>query len=98
MHVLTPDVMDLLEAQQRSPGNCPPTLSSALAELSRRSDYFALEDPDARYDLGDPYGLFAAQLALALAGRDRSRILARVLDLVAQYEPAADRNDAGVTA
>lgn len=98
MHVLTPEVMDILETQQRSPGDRRPTLSSALAELCRRSDYFALEDPDARYDLGDPYGTFAAQLALALAGRDRSRILARVLDLVAQYEPAAPREDAGVSA
>lgn len=98
MHVLTPEVMDVLDAQQRSPGDRRPTLSSALAEISRRSDYFALEDPDARYDLGDPYGLFTAQLALALAGRDRSRILARVLDLVAQYEPAADQERAGVGA
>ena len=98
MHALTPEVMDILDAQQRSPGDRRPTLSSALAELSRRSDYFALEDPDARYDLGDRYGLFAAQFALALAGRDRSLILARVLDLVAQYEPAADREAAGVTA
>ena len=89
MHALTPEVMEILDAQQRSPGDRRPTLSSALGELARGGDYFALEDPDARYDLGDQYGLFTAQLALALAGRDRARILARVLDLVAQYETAA---------
>ncbi|HXF64143.1 MAG TPA: sugar phosphate nucleotidyltransferase, partial [Caldilineaceae bacterium] len=73
MHVLTPTVMEILErqlaAQPAGNGNramAPVTLSSALAELAPREQYLALEQQNARYDLGVKYGLFTAQLALAL--------------------------------
>ena len=49
----------------------PVTLVDALAELARQEQYLAVEDEGRRYDLGVPYGLLIAQLALALNGRDR---------------------------
>lgn len=79
LHVLTPAVMDLLAAGLPAGAS----LSSALAELARRERYLALELGDRRYDLGNRYGLFAAQLALALSGRDRNDVLALLLELLA---------------
>ena len=64
------------------------TLSSALAELARREKYLALEQTGARYDVGVKYGLLTAQLALALNGRDREEVLARLLELLAQRDIA----------
>jgi UTP--glucose-1-phosphate uridylyltransferase len=104
MHVLTPLVMQLLheqierrQAAANSAGTI--TLSSALAELGRREKYLALEQTGARYDVGVKYGLLTAQLALALSGRDREEVLARLLELLAQRdltrniarEPLAER-------
>ncbi len=81
MHVLTPAVMDILGEQLAA--NAGATLSSALAELARRERYLALESEGRRYDLGVRYGLLTAQLALALAGRDRGEVIEKVLELVA---------------
>ncbi len=84
VHVLTPAVMDILaENQQRSP-TAPLGLSPALAELARRERYLALEVAGHRYNIGVKYGLFTAQLALALDGADREKVLAQILDLLAQ--------------
>jgi UTP--glucose-1-phosphate uridylyltransferase len=82
MHVLTPTIMDYL-------GRNPATLSAALDEVARHEQYLALEEPDRRYDIGARYGLLNAQLALALAGRDRTEVLAQVLELLAMREMAA---------
>jgi UTP--glucose-1-phosphate uridylyltransferase len=79
MHVLTPTVMDYLSRN-------PPTLSAALDELAHHEQYLAFEEPDRRYDIGARYGLLNAQLALALAGRDRAEVLAQVLELLAIRE------------
>jgi UTP--glucose-1-phosphate uridylyltransferase len=88
MHVLTPAVMDLLgevlAAEER------PTLSSALALLPRRERYLALCMSARRYDLGARYGLLQAQLALALAGRDRDEVLTQLIELLAQREASSD--------
>jgi len=48
-----------------------------------------VEDDGRRYDLGSPYGLFIAQLALALNGPDRSQVLSQVLELLADREIGA---------
>ena len=83
VHVLTPIVMDLLaEAAGRSDG--PLHLSPVLAELARRERYLALEVKGQRYNIGVKYGLLTAQLALALDGVDREKILAQIVDLLAQ--------------
>ncbi|HEX4771038.1 MAG TPA: sugar phosphate nucleotidyltransferase [Bryobacteraceae bacterium] len=88
MHVLAPTVMEILEQQlEASPANT--TLSSALCELAAREQYLALEQTGRRYDIGAKYGLFHAQLALALDGQDRSKVLAQLLDLVALHDTQA---------
>jgi UTP--glucose-1-phosphate uridylyltransferase len=87
MHVLTPVVMDLLEHQLSGPA-ARGSLSAALAELARRERYLALEFHDRRYDLGERYGLFNAQLALALSGLDRDLVLEGLLETLAQRESA----------
>ncbi|MEZ4727886.1 MAG: sugar phosphate nucleotidyltransferase [Caldilineaceae bacterium] len=98
MHVLTPTIFGILERQiatfQQSAGNNKPggiTLASALGELAGREQYLALEKHDSRYDVGVKYGLLTAQLALALSGRDRDEVLAKLLTLLAQRELSIDQ-------
>jgi UTP--glucose-1-phosphate uridylyltransferase len=91
MHVLTPTLMDILADLAAGAGeDATPaagiTLSAALAELAGREKYLALELPGARYDVGVKYGLLTAQMALALNGKDREEVLARLLELLAQRE------------
>jgi UTP--glucose-1-phosphate uridylyltransferase len=85
IHVLTPAVMDILDEQAgRDRAGRSLDLSSTLAELARRERYLALEVAGQRYNIGLKYGLLTAQLALALDGVDRERILAQIIDLLAQ--------------
>lgn len=91
MHVLTPTVMEILGRQlAATPAaqSAAVTLSTALAELAGREQYLALEQHNARYDLGVRYGLLTAQIALALNGQDRDEVLARLLELLAQRDLA----------
>ena len=83
IHVFTPTVMDLLGAAIAAAPETPLTLSAILAELARREQYLALEEAGRRYDLGAPYGLLTAQLALALHGRDRGEVLSQLVELLA---------------
>lgn len=87
MHVLTPTVMDLLGEALAKPGGGVVTLSDALARLAAREQYLALEKPGWRYDIGARYGLFTAQLALALNGQDRDEVLTQLVELLARREP-----------
>jgi UTP--glucose-1-phosphate uridylyltransferase len=82
MHVLTPSVMDLLETELR-PQGARASLSMVLDKLAKREQYLALEETNRRYDVGVRYGLLTAQLALALAGRDRQDVLAQLVELLA---------------
>ena len=88
IHVLTPAVMDILGRRLAEPSGAPVTLVDALAELASQEQYLAVEDQGRRYDLGAPYGLLIAQLALALNGRDRSEVLAQMIELLADRELA----------
>ena len=84
MHVLTPTVMELLEGLVNDPAQKGPIqLSPALAKLSERERYLALEVQGLRYNIGLKYGLLFAQLALALDGADREEILAQMVELLA---------------
>lgn len=84
MHVLTATVMDLLsEALQQSGGSGSTPLSPSLARLARKERYLACELQGKRYDIGAKYGLLTAQLALALAGRDRDEVLSGLVELLA---------------
>lgn len=87
MHVLTAAVVDALGRRLEAGGR--PTLSDALDDVARREQALALELPYQRYDIGVRYGLLTAQLALALAGRDREEVLASMLELLATRELAA---------
>ncbi len=85
MHVLTPAVMEIL-GDMLSEAGAGALFSDALARLAVREKYLALEEEAWRYDVGVKYGLMTAQLALALSGRDRAEVLARMLELLAQRE------------
>ena len=91
MHVLTPLFMELLEkrAKDRNDGRNG-TVSNALAELAQHEQYLALDLMSRRYDVGVKYGLFQAQLALALSGKDRDLVLAQLLENVALHNSAAE--------
>jgi UTP--glucose-1-phosphate uridylyltransferase len=84
IHALTPGIMDLLAAASAARQAGPIDLSSSLAELARRERLLALEVAGQRYNIGVKYGLLTAQLALALDGVDREKILAQIVDLLAQ--------------
>jgi UTP--glucose-1-phosphate uridylyltransferase len=87
MHVLTPTVMEVLEAQVAEAGsNGRVELADALAVLASREKYLALEERARRYDVGVKYGLLTAQLALALSGQDRDLVLTRLLELLVHRE------------
>ncbi|MBX3748158.1 MAG: UTP--glucose-1-phosphate uridylyltransferase [Verrucomicrobiae bacterium] len=84
MHVLTPLVMELLA--KTAPLGPNLQLSPALAALARRERYLAFETRGRRFDIGVRYGLLHAQLALALAGRDRDEVLHLLIELLASRE------------
>ena len=88
MHVLTPTVFDLLDdlvrRDVRELGQIQ--LTTALNALTRREKYLALETRGARYNLGVKYGFVEAQIALALAGVDRERMLAGLLESIVRIE------------
>ena len=100
MHVLLPSLMEELDRQltdaglSGEPGSLMQvTLSSALAQLAQREQYLAVEQHNSRHDLGAKYGLFNAQLALALQGQDRDEVLAQVVELLAQRDLAGGRTN-----
>lgn len=87
LHVLTPAVMEILERQLAAAGKAGTiSLSGALNELAARERYLALEIQGRRFNLELKYGLFLAQLAMALDGRDRTEVLAQMLELMAVRE------------
>jgi UTP--glucose-1-phosphate uridylyltransferase len=84
VHVLTPTVMELLAAEADGDAGQKVTLAAALAALAPNEKYLALEISSARrFDIGHKYGLFIAQLAMALRGPDRDQVLARMFDVAA---------------
>ena len=85
MHVLTPGVMDLLQELITGTGiQGGVHLSDALARTAERERYLACELQGRRYDIGVPYGLFTAQLALALNGPNRDEVLVHLVEMLAQ--------------
>jgi UTP--glucose-1-phosphate uridylyltransferase len=86
IHVLTPSVMEILGRKLASAREARVNLVDALSVLAQQEQYLAIEDEGRRYDLGAPYGLLVAQMALALNGRDRSEVLLQVLELLADRE------------
>jgi UTP--glucose-1-phosphate uridylyltransferase len=83
MHVLGPEIFSLLEEQEKAAPDAPLGLSPALHALASRRRYLAFNVAGRRFDIGAPYGLLFAQLALSLAGRDRDRVLTQLVELLA---------------
>jgi len=83
MHVLSPNLMSILEQNlDRANGN-KIGLSDSLNELAQKEQYLALEKNDLRFDIGARYGLLKAQLALAISGTDRDQVMTDLLDFFA---------------
>jgi len=86
MHVLTPTIFTILDAhveQARSRGG-DVQLTPALQELARSEKYLAVQTNGRRYNIGVKYGSLEAQIALAMAGRDRDELLMRLMELLLQ--------------
>lgn len=83
MHVLTPLVMATLEKEVKRQKPGPIQLTGALSNLAESEQYLACELDGRRYDIGVKYGLLTAQLALALAGKDRDEVLTNLVELLA---------------
>lgn len=83
LHVLEPEIFALLEEQERTAAGASFGLSPALHALAARRRYLAFNVAGRRYDIGAPYGLLFAQLALSLAGRERDRVLTQLVELLA---------------
>jgi UTP--glucose-1-phosphate uridylyltransferase len=88
MHVLTPTIFELLDEAVRAAG--PELrdiqLTPAMRQLARRERFLAVQTNGRRHDIGTPYGLLEAQAALAFAGADRDLVLARIMELLLQFE------------
>ena len=84
MHVLSGTVMTVLnELFQQAEHPRDVSLSDALAILSSREKYLAFSVNGSRYNIGEKYGVFVAQAALALQGADRDQILSTLVELLA---------------
>ena len=97
IHVLTPGVMALLDQQIRSAEDGTlATISFALNELARKEKYLGIEMNDQRYNIGTKYGLFNAQLALALNGQDRDEVISMLLEMliIREQNAGAERTTA----
>jgi UTP--glucose-1-phosphate uridylyltransferase len=85
IHVFTPTVLQLLrQASARAEAGEIVQLSPVLARLAAQERYLALQVQGRRFNIGVKYGLFMAQLALALEGQDRDNVLAQMVELLAQ--------------
>lgn len=92
MHVLTNQVLQILEELPAKVDSRQTTLSDALNLLPSREKYLAFKTRGHRCNLGVKYGLLRAQLAIGLSGQDRDRILTELVDLLAnRCEGVSDR-------
>jgi UTP--glucose-1-phosphate uridylyltransferase len=91
MNVFTPLLLELLKKEAEEYPEKKLGLSESLDRLSNHSKYLALEKTDARYDIGQDYGLLKAQLALSLSGKDRDYLLSELL----QFFVEKDMNNKG---
>ena len=84
MHVLTPGIMNLLQASLDAAGpEGNIDLSGSLNQLAQTERYMALEIDGSRYNISYKYGLLLAQLAISLSGCDRDLILTELVNLLA---------------
>ncbi len=86
MHVLTATIFDVLNQMLAAAPPRPISLSAALAVVAQREQYLAMVQEGRRFDVGVKYGLFTAQLALAMNGQDRDTVLTELLSVLAARE------------
>jgi UTP--glucose-1-phosphate uridylyltransferase len=88
MHVLSPLIFELLDelVSTQTDESTQIPLTDSLRELARREKYLALETKGARHNIGLKFGVVDAQIALALAGVDRERMLAGLLESIVRIE------------
>lgn len=92
MHVFTPLLIDILTHRFEISEHEPPRyLSQVLSELAKQEKYLACEVAGNRYEIAAKYGLFNAQLALAMEGNDRNEILSTILDSLATRQIHHDK-------
>jgi UTP--glucose-1-phosphate uridylyltransferase len=84
MHVLPASIFKHIDLELASAAPARPSLSGALARMLGKERWLACEVNARRFNLGEKYGLLTAQLALALAGKDRDEVLTQLTDLLAQ--------------
>lgn len=80
MHVFSSRIFSILQQNLFKADGNKIGLSDSLNELAQKEQYMALEKNDWRFDIGTKYGLFKAQLALALSGNDREQIMTELLE------------------
>jgi UTP--glucose-1-phosphate uridylyltransferase len=83
LHVLGAEIFSILEEHRAAAPDKSLGLSPALHALSDRQRYLAFSVAGRRYDIGAPYGLLFAQLALSLSGRERDQVLTQLVELLA---------------
>ncbi len=94
MHVLTPAIFEILSTMLANPQNGRVLLSAALAVLAQREQYLAMIQNGRRFDVGVKYGLFTAQLAMALNGQDRDEVLSDLVSVLASREMSSAKGAA----
>jgi UTP--glucose-1-phosphate uridylyltransferase len=90
MHILTPAIFEIL-SEMLGAATGRVSLSAALAALAEREQYLAMIQTGQRFDVGVKYGLFTAQLALALSGQDRENVLSQLVNILSAREVLAAR-------
>ena len=83
LHVLGAEIFAILDEQRAGAPDRSLGLSPALHALAHRQRYLAFSVAGRRYDIGAPYGLLFAQLALSLSGRERDHVLTQLVELLA---------------
>jgi UTP--glucose-1-phosphate uridylyltransferase len=91
MHVLTPAIFEILSEMLGAATAGRVSLSAALALLAEREQYLAMIQSGQRFDVGVKYGLFTAQLALALSGQDRENVLTQLVNILSAREIVSAR-------
>jgi len=86
MHVFTPGIFEIIAEMLAAEKSARVSLSAALNELARREQYLAMIQKGRRFDVGVKYGLFTAQLALALSGQDRDQVMTELLNVLASRD------------
>jgi len=81
MHILNDSVMKHLEKSlEDSPEKLPLTPSINATAKSER--FLACEIQGLRFNIGEPYGLLRAQLAMALASDQRDEVMSSIIELI----------------